>query len=58
MKPSMSWCSAEGIPIELLLLAPPRIDEAGPGWRDDEPTRLGRLARRLWDGLLDHEQPR
>ncbi len=45
-------------PIELLLLAPPRIDEAGPGWRDDEPTRLGRLARRLWDGLLDHEQPR
>jgi exodeoxyribonuclease V gamma subunit len=33
----------------------PRPDEAGDGWAGSEPTRLGRLARRLWDGLLDHE---
>ncbi|MGH2866558.1 MAG: exodeoxyribonuclease V subunit gamma [Solirubrobacteraceae bacterium] len=39
---------------ELLEIAPAG-DEAGPGWATDEPARLGRLARRLWDGLLTHE---
>jgi exodeoxyribonuclease V gamma subunit len=34
----------------------PRDDERGEGWDDSEPTRFGRYARRLWDGLLDHEQ--
>jgi exodeoxyribonuclease V gamma subunit len=44
--------------VDLLIQAPARADEAGPGWHDGEPTRLGRLARRLWDGPLDHEQQR
>ena len=25
-------------------------------WERSETTRLGRYARRLWDGLLDHEE--
>ncbi len=41
--------------IELLEIAPAE-DEAGPGWATDEPSRLGRLARRLWGGLLTHEE--
>ncbi|HEX5193140.1 MAG TPA: exodeoxyribonuclease V subunit gamma [Solirubrobacteraceae bacterium] len=40
---------------ELLGFAPGAAEE-GDGWASDEPSRLGRLARRLWDGLLDHEQ--
>ncbi|MGI8413096.1 MAG: exodeoxyribonuclease V subunit gamma [Solirubrobacteraceae bacterium] len=38
-----------------LLSQAPRPDEAGPGWEASESTRLGRLARRLWDGLLASE---
>jgi len=34
----------------------PRPDESGAGWQSSETTRLGRYARRLWDGILDHEQ--
>lgn len=34
----------------------PRRDESGEGWDESEPTRLGRWAHRLWDGLLAHEQ--
>jgi exodeoxyribonuclease V gamma subunit len=34
----------------------PRPDEGGDGWDVFEQTRFGRLARRLWDGLLDHEE--
>jgi len=39
-----------------LLARRPRADESGDGWDDGDPTRFGRLARRLWSGLLDHEQ--
>jgi hypothetical protein len=34
----------------------PRSDESGDGWDVFELTRFGRLSRRLWDGLLDHEE--
>jgi exodeoxyribonuclease V gamma subunit len=34
----------------------PRADEHGTGWEHSEVTRFGRLARRLWDGILDREQ--
>jgi len=39
-----------------LLAEPPRDDERGPGWDTEERTRFGRLARRLWSGLLAREQ--
>jgi exodeoxyribonuclease V gamma subunit len=39
-----------------LLDEPPRADEAGDGWEMSEMTRFGRLARRLWDGLLACER--
>ncbi len=34
----------------------PRPDESGPGWADEETTRIGRYARRLWSGLHAHER--
>jgi exodeoxyribonuclease V gamma subunit len=42
--------------FERLLEVPPGPQESGVGWAADERSRLGRLARRLWDGLLDREQ--
>ncbi len=39
-----------------LLVARPQADEHGPLWDAHEPRRLGRWARRLWDGLLAHER--
>jgi len=39
-----------------LLLAAPRPDEQGQGWDMTETTRLGRCARRTWDGLLECEE--
>ncbi|HEV2767787.1 MAG TPA: exodeoxyribonuclease V subunit gamma [Acidimicrobiales bacterium] len=42
-------------PFGDLLQAPPCDDEEGEGWAADEPTRFGRYARRLWDGLLECE---
>ena len=38
--------------FEELYSASPRASESGPGWVQDERSRLGRLARRLWDPLL------
>jgi len=37
---------------EILEMAP-HPGEDGPGWRETEPSRFGRLARRLWDPVLD-----
>jgi exodeoxyribonuclease V gamma subunit len=44
------------VTLETLLEHAPGPSESGSGWADDEPSRLGRLARHLWDGLLDHEE--
>ena len=35
---------------------PPREGEQGEGWAMDEPSRAGRYARRLWDGLRAREE--
>jgi exodeoxyribonuclease V gamma subunit len=43
-------------PFEWLLRQPPREDEQGEGWDDDEPSRFGRLAHRMWSGLRACEQ--
>ena len=40
---------------ELLEIAP-EPDERGDGWPAIEASRLGRMARRLWDGLLSFER--
>jgi exodeoxyribonuclease V gamma subunit len=42
---------------EVLALAP-GDGEAGDGWAQDESSRFGRLARRLWEGLLAREEVR
>jgi exodeoxyribonuclease V gamma subunit len=47
------------VKLERLLEPDPRAGEEGVGWDEREPTRFGRLARRLWDPLraqetLDH----
>ena len=34
----------------------PRDDEQGDGWDPLDPSRAGRYARRLWDGLLAREE--
>ena len=44
------------VAFEQLLEVSPGPEETGDGWAADERSRLGRLARRLWDGLLDREQ--
>ncbi|HET9125808.1 MAG TPA: exodeoxyribonuclease V subunit gamma [Solirubrobacteraceae bacterium] len=44
------------VEFDVLLREPPRAEEAGEGWCEEESTRLGRLARRLWDGLLACEE--
>ena len=41
-----------------LLDEAPRADETRAGWDQSEPTRFGRYARRLWDGLLAREEIR
>ena len=44
------------IAFDELLAQRPREDEVGDGWDEAEATRFGRYARRLWSGLLAHEQ--
>ena len=39
-----------------ILQSEPRPGESGYGWNDEEPSRFGRWACRLWDGLLEHEK--
>jgi exodeoxyribonuclease V gamma subunit len=39
-----------------LLAEPPATGEQGPDWEMSETTRLGRWARRMWDGLLQAEE--
>ena len=41
-----------GTEFQDLLTDPPRVGER---WRDDEPTRFGQYAYRVWDDLLDVE---
>ena len=52
-EPEHSSCSAACCRFAELLAIAPAPARTGEGWADDEPTRLGRLARRLWDGLLE-----
>jgi exodeoxyribonuclease V gamma subunit len=42
--------------FDALLATPARGDERGAGWAEDEPSRFGRYARRLWTGLLARER--
>ena len=44
------------VPFEEVLRAEPRPDESVDGWSNQEESRLGRWACRLWDGLLAHEK--
>ena len=44
------------VPFDDLLATAPRPDETGDGWAAGEPTRFGRLALRLWTGLLAAEE--
>jgi len=59
-----TWAKEDKDPEHLLVLSGqrpfaeiaalrPAADESGPGWVADEDTRFGRLARRLWDPLLE-----
>jgi exodeoxyribonuclease V gamma subunit len=43
-------------PLDELFAERPRRDERGDGWAASEPTRVGRYARRLWDGLRACEE--
>jgi exodeoxyribonuclease V gamma subunit len=44
------------LPLAELLETVPASDERGDGWDESEASRLGRLARRLWDRLLEAEE--
>jgi len=44
------------VPFTDLHVAAPRDDERGDGWDATEHTRFGRLAVRLWGGVLQHEE--
>jgi exodeoxyribonuclease V gamma subunit len=45
----------ESASLDVLVSARPADDETGLGWAMGESSRIGRLARRLWDGLSEHE---
>lgn len=42
-------------PFNGVLEEAPKPDEIGGGWDERESSRFGRLARRLWDPVLDRE---
>lgn len=42
--------------FDWVLGEPPAAGESGTGWDDRETSRFGRIARRLWDPLLEHEK--
>ena len=42
--------------IGRMLDTPPGPHERGDGWPGDEKSRIGQLARRLWDPVLAHEK--
>jgi hypothetical protein len=42
----------DAVPFARLAAQAPRDDERGPGWDEAQATRFGRLAVRLWRGLL------
>jgi exodeoxyribonuclease V gamma subunit len=46
------------LPFAELTAEPPRAGESGATWAESEDTRFGRYARRLWNGLLSHEELR
>jgi exodeoxyribonuclease V gamma subunit len=46
----------EEAPFSTLIAEAPSPDESGAGWATDESSRLGRLARRLWDPILASEE--
>ncbi len=46
----------ENAALEVLLSAEPTAQEQGEGWIMDEPSRFGRLSRRLWDRALTAER--
>ncbi len=46
------------LPFTELTAEAPRAEESGASWPEAEDTRFGRYARRLWDGLLSHEELR
>lgn len=52
--PSTVRIYGEGTTFEQLVALAPGAHEQGPGW-SDEATRLGRLARHLWDPILVRE---
>jgi len=43
-------------PFAALLAVTPHADESGEGWAAQPQSRFGRLARRLWDPLLERER--
>jgi exodeoxyribonuclease V gamma subunit len=43
------------VTLDQLMREPPGATEHGAGWDPSETTRFGRLAHRMWDGLLEFE---
>jgi exodeoxyribonuclease V gamma subunit len=54
--PEHRFVFGDVLTFEELLAVPPHSGEAGDGWEMTETTRLGRCARRMWDGLLACEE--
>ena len=57
-EPANRLVFGEGRPFADLLAIPATRLESGPGWEAKEPSRLGRLAVRLWTGPYRYQQVR